>query len=277
MSTENTLLSILVEKINNDTLVLPTLPAIALKVRKTAENPTVSLSKMAEVIALDPSLSARIIKLANSAYLGRSIRAESLQQAVTRIGLTQIKNIATALAMEQLFVSKNEVVKTYLNQVWDRSVKVVANSLAVFQFYSERHQMKDLNIDVMTLAALMHNIGVLPILTEAERHNEFADPKFLNQAIQKLAGRIGGAITREWGFGDEFVEVAESWRDMKVQSDKVSYLDFVRMGAVAAGFIESKKNSVINVCMQKRVIEDMDMFQSNEYKDRLATVRDIFI
>ncbi|UAA38029.1 HDOD domain-containing protein [Paraneptunicella aestuarii] len=277
MSTENTLLTILVEKINNDTLVLPTLPAIALKVRKTAENPTVSLSKMAEVIALDPSLSARIIKLANSAYLGRSIRAESLQQAVTRIGLTQIKNIATALAMEQLFVSKNEVVKTYLNQVWDRSVKVVANSLAVFQAYSERHQVKGLNIDVMTLAALMHNIGVLPILTEAERHNEFADPKFLNQAIQKLAGRIGGAITREWGFGDEFVQVAESWRDMKVQSDKVSYLDFVRMGAVAAGFIESKKNSVINVCMQKRVIEDMDMFQSNEYKDRLATVRDIFI
>jgi len=39
MSTQNALSTILVEKINNDTLVLPTLPAIALKVRKAADDP----------------------------------------------------------------------------------------------------------------------------------------------------------------------------------------------------------------------------------------------
>jgi len=42
MSTQNALLTILVEKINNDTLVLPTLPAIALKVRKAADDPNVN-------------------------------------------------------------------------------------------------------------------------------------------------------------------------------------------------------------------------------------------
>jgi HD-like signal output (HDOD) protein len=46
MSTQNALSTILVEKINNDTLVLPTLPAIALKVRKAADDPDINLNAM---------------------------------------------------------------------------------------------------------------------------------------------------------------------------------------------------------------------------------------
>ncbi|MEM0912580.1 MAG: HDOD domain-containing protein, partial [Pseudomonadota bacterium] len=111
MSTQSALLTILVEKIKNDTLVLPTLPAIALKVRKAADDPDINLNGMSDVIGQDPSLSARMIKISNSAYLGRAVKVESTQQAVTRVGLSQVKNIATALAMEQLFVSKNEIVK----------------------------------------------------------------------------------------------------------------------------------------------------------------------
>ncbi|MGK0503829.1 MAG: HD-like signal output (HDOD) protein, partial [Alteromonadaceae bacterium] len=131
MSTQNALSTILVEKITNDTLVLPTLPAIALKVRKSADDPNINLSAMGDVIGQDPSLSARMIKIANSAYMGRSIKVNSISQAVTRIGLRQIKNISTALAMEQLFVSKNDVVSAYLQKEWANTVNIVANSMAV--------------------------------------------------------------------------------------------------------------------------------------------------
>ena len=163
MSTQNALSTILVEKINNDTLVLPTLPAIALKVRKAADNPDINLNSMGEVIGQDPSLSARMIKIANSAYMGRSVKVASISQAVTRIGLRQIKNISTALAMEQLFVSKNDVVARYLQEEWKNTVNVVANSMAVLQLYIARTKNREMSMDAMTLAALVHNIGVLPI------------------------------------------------------------------------------------------------------------------
>ena len=91
MSTQNALLTILVEKIKNDTLVLPTLPAVALKVRKAADDPDINLNQMGDVIGQDPSLSARMIKIANSAYMGRAVKVTSISQAVTRIGLRQIK------------------------------------------------------------------------------------------------------------------------------------------------------------------------------------------
>lgn len=273
MSTENALLTILVEKINNDTLVLPTLPAIALKVRKAADDPEINLSAMGEVIAQDPSLSARMIKIANSAYLGRTVKVSSISQAVTRIGLMQIKNISTALAMEQLFVSKNDLVKEYIGKVWNNTVNVVSNAMAAMQLSGQ----KTLSLDTLTLAALVHNIGVLPILTEAERHEDvFANPTFLNVAIQKLAGPIGAKIMREWEFEEEFARSAESWRDLNFNPEEITYVDFIRLGAVLAGSLASQKDAVMNICQKKGIIDDINMLHSDEFAEMRDMAKMIF-
>ncbi|WP_026376292.1 HDOD domain-containing protein [Aestuariibacter salexigens] len=277
MSTENALLTILVEKINNDTLVLPTLPAIALKVRKAADDPDINLHAMGDVISQDPSLSARMIKIANSAYMGRSVKVESISQAVTRIGLTQIKNIATALAMEQLFVSKNDVVKAEMDKVWNSTINVVSNAMAAFQHYVKETKNRDLSMDTMTLAALVYNIGVLPILTEAERHEEvFANPTFLNVAIQKLAGRIGGQIMREWGFGEQFVNIAENWKNLQVIPEKVSYLDFVRVGAYLSDQMGSQKDSVANLTVQRGLVKELSEYNSDDFAEMRNNAKSIF-
>jgi len=277
MSTQNALLTILVEKINNDTLVLPTLPAIALKVRKAADDPNVNLNAMGDVIGKDPSLSMRMIKIANSAYLGRTVKVTSIGQAVTRIGLRQIKNISTALAMEQLFVSKNDVVAKHLKKEWAATVKVVAYSMAALQTYVNRTRNRELSLDTMTLAALVHDIGVLPILTEAERHEEvFANPTFLNVAIDKLSCRIGGSIMRAWEFDDDFVMVAEQWKDLSVLPEKLSYVDFVRVGAALAGKMDDQKDAVLNLAIQRGVIEDIKEFTTDEFKEMAVNAKQIF-
>lgn len=277
MSTQNALLTILIEKINNDTLVLPTLPAIALKVRKAADDPDINLHAMGDVISQDPSLSARMIKISNSAYMGRAVKVTSVSQAVTRIGLRQIKNISTALAMEQLFVSKNDVVSQYMKREWTNTVNVVANAMAALQLYISRTKKRDLSLDTITLAGLVYNIGVLPILTEAERHEEvFASPTFLEVAIDKLSGRIGGSIMSAWGFGDEFANIAENWRDLSVLPDKLCYLDFVRVGAAMAGHMDSQKDAVLNLAIQRGVVADIRELASDEFKDMREAAKQIF-
>ena len=59
----------LVEAIDNDDLVLPTLPEVALQIRQAAENPEVSVSTLSKVIGRDTALSARLIKVVNSPLL----------------------------------------------------------------------------------------------------------------------------------------------------------------------------------------------------------------
>jgi HD-like signal output (HDOD) protein len=277
MSTENALLTILVEKINNDTLVLPTLPAIVLKVRKAADDPNINLNQMAEVIGQDVSLSARMIKISNSAYLGRTVKVTSTSQAVTRIGLVQIKSIATALAMEQLFVAKNDVVKEHMANIWKDTVKVVANSMAALQVHIKLSKNHSLNLESMMLAALMHNIGQLPILTEAERHTDvFANLTFLELASEKLAGKIGASIASEWGFDKDLVTVAEHWKNMSVQSDGLSYLDFVRLGAVLAGKLEEDKDAIYRQTLKKGLVDDLALLLSDEFVETRDSAMQIF-
>lgn len=279
MSTENALLTILIEKINNDTITLPTLPEVAVKIRRAADDPNINLTKMGDVIAHDPALSARMMKVANSAFMGRAIKVETLNQAVTRIGLRQIKNIATAMAMEQLFVSKNALIKGYLSKAWQKTVEISTVAIAVMQEYLKENRHCGLNLDTITLAALVHNIGVLPILTEAERHEDvFANAGFLGQAIQKLAGRIGSSIMKAWGFTQDFVDVAEKWSDFSYQQDEAAYVDFVRIGALYTGVLKNVDNeeALLQSYVDKGILPSIDFLQSDEFQETLASVKAAF-
>ena len=279
MSTENALLTILVEKISNDTITLPTLPEVAVKIRRAADDPKINLNKMAEVIANDPALSARMMRVANSPLVARQIKVETINQAVTRIGLRQIKNIATAMAMEQLFVSKNALIKNYLDTAWQKAVEISTVAIALMQSYLQQNKHSSLNVDTITLAALVHNIGVLPILTEAERHEDvFANSKFLSQAIQKLAGRIGGTIMKTWGFTQEFVEVAQKWSDFRYEPQDVSYVDFVRIGAIHSGVLTKveKKDQLMRHYVAKGVLPTPDYLEQPEFLDLLKEVKGAF-
>jgi len=279
MATENALYTILTEKIKQDTLVLPTLPEVALKVRSAADDPDITLNHMSDIIAQDPALSLGMIKVANSALLGRSVKVESVSQAVTRIGLRQIKSIATAMAIEQVFVSNNDVVTMYMKKAWAKNIDIASVAISLMDSYLKVNKHTTLSLDNITLAALIHNIGVLPILTEAENHPDvFANPIFLQQAIIKLSGRIGGAITRSWGFSEEFTLLAEGWSDLSVLPKEVHYLDFIRAGAIYHNIFknESTKEALLNNYTKKGILPDVDYMASDEFKEKCDNVRSMF-
>ncbi|MFT5676605.1 MAG: HD-like signal output (HDOD) protein, partial [Paraglaciecola sp.] len=150
-------------------------------------------------------------------------------------------------------------------------------SMAALQVHAKQTKSRNLNMDTMTLAALVHNIGVLPILTEAERHNDtFANASFLDVAIDKMSGHIGASITKEWGFDDEFVQVAEYWSDLSIQTDDISYLDFVRLGKVAAGSFDEQKQAVLEISLKKGIIKDVSDIESDVFNEMRDSAMQIF-
>ena len=279
MAAENALYTILMEKIKQDALVLPTLPEVALKVRRAADDPDVNLGHMGDVIGQDPALSLGMIKVANSALLGRTIKVETVTQAVTRIGLRQIKSIATAMALEQVFVSENDIVAMYMKKSWKKTIDIASVAISLMSVYLEKNKHTSLTLDTITLAALVHNIGVLPILTEAEQHPDiFANPTFLQQSIIKLSGKIGGSITREWGFSDELTLLAESWSDLTILPKEIHYLDFIRAGAIYHNIFknESTKDVLLNSYVKKGLLPEVDFMDSDEFKEKCADVKAMF-
>ena len=279
MSAENALYTILVEKIKQEALVLPTLPEIALKVREAADDPEINLNSMSDIISLDPALTLGMIKVANSAILGRSVKVETLGQAVTRIGLRQIKSIATAMAIEQVFVSENDIVAMYMKKSWDKTVDVSSVSVALMTFYLQENKHSPLALDTLTLASLIHNIGILPILTEAENHPDvFANPSFLQQAIAKLSSQIGGMVAQAWGLSEEFTELVTSWSDLTVLPSEPHYLDFIRAGAIYRGVFKNPatQEALIRSYVSKGILPEEDFMESAAFNEAVDNAKAIF-
>lgn len=276
MASENALHTILVEKIKQQALILPTLPEIALQVRAAADDAEITLGEMSDIIGHDPALSLGIIKVANSALMGRRVKVETVNQAVTRIGLRQIKSIATAMAIEQVFNSQNEIVAMYMNKSWRKTVDVASVAVTLMTFYVQENKHTPLTLDTITLAALLHNLGVLPILTEAEQHPDiFANPTFLQQAISKLSSCIGAEVIKAWGLSDELVALVENWSDLKILPEQAHYLDFIRAGAVYHQIFknESTQKFLLNSYVEKGILADEDFMHSDEFTQRLDGIK----
>ena len=279
MGTENALYTILVEKIKQESLILPTLPEVALRVREAADDPEINLGQMSEIISHDAALSMGMLKVANSAMLGRGIKVETVNQAVTRIGLRQIKSIATAMALEQVFISENEIVSMYLKKSWSKTVDVASVAISLMTFYLKKNKHSPLMLETVTLAALIHSIGVLPILTEAENHPDvFANPTFLQQAIIKLSSNVGAEVTKAWGLSEDFTAIVQNWSDLTILPEEVHYLDFIRAGAIYHGIFknESTKETLLKRYVAKGIMPNIDFMAEEEFIEMVSDVKTMF-
>jgi len=217
----------LLRAIDNDELVLPTLPEVALRVREAAEDPDVSIHDLARVIGNDAALTARIIKVVNSPLLRTNKEITDLQMAIGRLGINYTSNLATGLAMEQMFQATSEVVDRKMREVWNKSVEVAGICHALCRHYTR------LMPDQATLAGLVHQIGVLPILTYAEENSELlADSISLNHVIERIHPVIGDRILKAWEFPAPIAEVPGHYLDFTRDSAKADYVDIVQVATL---------------------------------------------
>lgn len=217
----------LIQAIDNDELVLPTLPEVALKVREAAENPDIGIPQLSKVIGNDAALTARIIKVVNSPLLRTNKEITDLQMAVARLGINYTCNLATGLAMEQMFQATSDVVDRKMREVWNKSTEIAGICHVLCKHYTR------LLPDQATLAGLVHQIGVLPILTYAEEHSELlADSISLNHVIEQIHPIIGDKILRTWEFPELIAMIPSQYLDFTRDSAKVDYVDIVQVATL---------------------------------------------
>ena len=226
MSLEQEFLAELVDAITNDRLTLPTLPEVALKIREAVNDPDASSESLAVIIAQDTALAARIIKVANSPLMRGAVVVDNLQLAITRMGIAFVRNLATGLAMEQIFQATHDSVDQRLRASWQHALEVASICHVLASSFT------NLKPDQAMLAGLVHEIGVLPILTLAEENPEILErEEILDKIIRRLQGKVGRAILKAWDFPDELKEVPLGCTDFT--RDKSSQADYVDLVTVA--------------------------------------------
>jgi HD-like signal output (HDOD) protein len=209
----------IISAIQNDELVLPTMPEVALRLREAAEDENADAASIAAVIGSDAALSARIIKVANSPLVRGVQTVQDLQMAISRMGVAYTANLATGIAMEQLFQATSDAVDERMRRTWEHSTEVASLSHVLCAHFT------DLSPDQATLAGLVHEIGVLPILAWADEDDW--DEKLIESVCKELHPELGRMILEAWDFPIELINVPSSYTEFDRISEAADYVDVV--------------------------------------------------
>ena len=212
----------LYKAIENDSIVLPTLPEVALEVREAASAPDISLGKLASIIEQDSSIATRILRVSNSSLLRGSEPIQDVKNAIGRIGLAYTSTLVTTMAMQQIFLSTKESLNKRMRSIWVHSTDVAAISHTLAK--GQRH----LKPELATLAGVVHQIGALPILSYAVGRGFLRDhPELLDEALVALTPEVGTMILESWGFANDIVMVPTAHLMFDREIERPDYADLV--------------------------------------------------
>lgn len=201
---------------------LPILPEVAIRVRDAVNEQDSSAGKVAKIVGSDAALASRLLQVANSPLFRGASKIESVQNAIARLGVPQVRSLVTSLIMKQLYQTKSGILKKRMQQLWEHSTEVAAICHVLARKFTK------LKPDEAMLAGLIHDIGVLPILVKAETVPELAtNETALDEVINKLHAPIGRMILEAWKFPAELAAVAAQHEDLQYNSEKADYVDVV--------------------------------------------------
>jgi len=134
---------------------IATLPEITMKIVELVEDPKSTAQDLHKVIANDPALCSRILKVVNSSFYGLPGQIGSINRAIVMLGLNAVKNIAIAASLSKLFRGGELTTNFSAKDLWTHSnitaaaAKMVANTLKLGLS------------DEAFLAGLIHDIGFM--------------------------------------------------------------------------------------------------------------------
>ncbi|KXK10253.1 MAG: HDOD domain-containing protein [Fimbriimonadaceae bacterium] len=133
---------------------LSILPEVGRQVIRLIDDPDASVAKLESLIERDPAMSAKIVRVANSAYYGHS-NIGSIGRAVTVLGMNIVRSLVTTIVYQQVVKDYDGFSKGFAYGLWRHSVAtgIVARILAKIKM--------PLKAENLYAASLIHNVGLL--------------------------------------------------------------------------------------------------------------------
>ena len=190
---------------------LPTLPSYVLDLNVLLSSPSVDLKKVATVIRTDPSLSAQVLRLCNSALFGLRRRVLSIEQAAILLGTERLRTLVLTCSVMQ-FAGK-KLPKDQLMAFWQHSFLsgLLSERIARQIDYFEKEQAY--------LGGLLHDIGQLPlwilVLEETAKQRALPPADWADNiaAERDYFGmdhcKTGRMMAVSWNFMPSFIDVFE--------------------------------------------------------------------
>jgi HD-like signal output (HDOD) protein len=190
---------------------LPTLPAYIFELNALLGSPQVDLKRVGKVIRTDPSLTAQLIRLCNSALYTVRRRVLSVEEAAILMGVERLRTLVLSCSLMEF--TGRQFSPQAVQAFWQHSLMagMISERIALWIDFPEREQAY--------LGGLLHDLGLLPLWLVAAEEDICSDvpPPVAWQdsvpAEREYFGldhcTAGRALGMSWNFLPSFVDVFE--------------------------------------------------------------------
>jgi len=207
---------ITIEQLVQDVATIHSLPLFYSRLDDVINHPRSSITDIAKIISEDQGLTARVLKLANSPLFGCFSKIESIIQAVTIIGVAQVRDIALALSVMDVFKGIPEDLVN-MEQFWKHSITtgLTGRLLATNQ--------REANLERFFVGGILHDVGrlvmfsKLPDLCREMLEESRASGRLLYQVERERLSfdhaDVGGMLLQRWKIPPRVAEQVEFHHD----------------------------------------------------------------
>lgn len=212
-----------VRRITESIIGLPTLPSVVSKMIELVDNPKTSAAILARLISTDQALTAKILKLANSAYYGFPREISTVNLAIVVLGFNTVKDMGLSISVLNAFKGRAESEHFDVSKFWEHCIACGVASRSMARLFRYRI------VGEAFVAGLLHDVG--KVVLNQYLHPEFDeimtrvhdDHVLLLQAEQAVLGtthaQVGGWLAEKWYLPPPIAE-AISYHHAPLQAKK---------------------------------------------------------
>lgn len=181
---------------------IPTLPTVMAKIMGLTARAETGADELLAVLKYDPALSAKVLKIANSAFYAQIMPVGSVQRAIMVIGFNEIRNVALSSVVIRSFPENAKLATFRLPELWKHSLAVAFGA----KLLAER--TKACQPDDAFMAGLLHDIGKVIISQHLPKYFQVVYHYVANTNLTMVAcereilgdthARVGEWLCRQW-------------------------------------------------------------------------------
>ncbi len=195
---------------------LPAMPNVIASVLEATERENVNTNEIERLISADQAIITKLLKVVNSAYFGLPRQIGSIGQAITILGLHQVRNLVLSIGVLNALTSPSPRIVAVQRRFWQSSFA----SAAAARIIAQKKGLSAADQEMVYVGGLLHDIGRLFLFTlfnlpyqdVLRESNRKAEP--LVEVEQRVLGtthaELGGMLAEKWNFPTPLVELIEN-------------------------------------------------------------------
>lgn len=250
---------------------LPTINTVAFQVIQMCSDIEVPIPRLVRLISGDQSLTAQILKIANSSYFNFPRTIYSLDRAIVILGFNLLKDIAVSLSIFSLYKSFDANKYFDLKDLWRHSIYTGFALKSLADDYDPDHK------DILYVSGLLHDIGKLVLIkTMSEdyyiiQEKSQQENKRLFQVEETFLGfdhaRIGARLLDEWHLPESVVEMVKYHHEpgkYRKQDEISPWIRLVYLGNLLVHALEDNTKDLAHIVSLDPYFENYFSFSDLE-------------